>query len=90
MPSSALSTTSVACAGYCRYESATRWESIAYCATREGLLRQIKDHLQHIHGGDTIIPLVQLIAGHVDPKAWAIIEALPDYYPKAQKALEPQ
>ena len=63
-------------------KSPTRFESIAYCGTREGLLRRIKDHLQHLHGGETIIPLATLIADHAEPAAWAIIMTLPPYYPK--------
>jgi hypothetical protein len=61
-----------------------KWESFAFCGTREGLLLRIRDHLQqafHKHERD-LIPLAKLVELHCDPAAWAIIEALPDYYPK--------
>ena len=67
-------------------KSSTRWESFAFCGTKEGLLLRIKEHLQP---RDEILPLETLVR-NCDPAAWAIIEALPEYYPKAQKVLEPQ
>lgn len=59
-------------------KSLTRWESIGFCATREGLLLRIKEHLK----GRKILPLDVLVKHDCDPKARAIIEALPPYYPK--------
>ena len=60
-------------------KSPTRWESFAYCGTKEGLLLRIKEHLQ---GRDEILPLETLASRDCDPVAWAAIEALPEYYPK--------
>jgi hypothetical protein len=57
-------------------KSLTRWETIAYCATKAGLLLRIKEHLQP-RGTKEILPL-QEIAKLCDPKAWAIVEALAD------------
>ena len=61
----------------------TRFELIAYCATKEGLLLRIKEYWQRtFHRKEReLIPLAQLVELHSDPEAWAIIEALPDYYP---------
>jgi len=69
-------------------KSLTRWESFAYCATKEGLLLRIKEHWQQtFHRKEReISPLAQLVEMHCDPAAWAAIEALPAYYPKAQTA----
>lgn len=65
-------------------KSPTRWESIAYCATREGLLLRIREHLQP-RDAKTILPLEE-IAKFCDPEAWAVIKALPEFFPKAQSA----
>ena len=61
-------------------KSSTRWESIAFCATRQGLLIRIRDHLQNT----TLCPLETLVGRHCDPEAWAAIKALPDYYKHLQ------
>ena len=69
-------------------KSPTRWETLAYCATKIGLKLRLKLHLQ---GRDEILPLAELVREHVEPEAWAVVQALPDYYPKQaqpeQKAL---
>jgi hypothetical protein len=61
-------------------KSPTRWETIAFCATKEGLILRIKEHLQ-ARDSDMILPLKE-IAKRCDPEAWAAIEALPEYFPK--------
>jgi hypothetical protein len=62
----------------------TRWSSIAFCGTKQGLLMRIKEHLQ---GPDKISPLAVLLQRDCDLTAWAAIEALPDYYPKRASVL---
>ena len=71
-------------------KSPTRWESIAYCATKEGVILRIKDYLQYLEVRDKILPLETLLSIYsVDPAAWAIIEALADYFPKqARRRIE--
>jgi hypothetical protein len=54
-----------------RRKNPVRWLSLAYCGSKEGLLLRIKDHLQP--------PVAKLC----NPEAWAIIEALPDVFPKS-------
>ena len=62
-------------------KSPTRWSSIAYCATKVGLLLRIKWHLQG--NWPRILPLDTLLSRrHVDLDAWADIEALPAIYPR--------
>jgi len=61
-------------------KSPSRWESLAYCATCEGLWLRIREHLQP-RGANEILPLVGL-AKFCDPAAWEIVAALPDYHPK--------
>ena len=58
------------------------WSSFAFCATKEGLLLRIKEHWQQTSHKRELIPLERLVGQHCEPGAWAIIEALPDYYPK--------
>jgi hypothetical protein len=54
----------------------TRWETIAYCATRQGLLIRIRDHLPALEKDEPrTLPLEVLVGCHA-------IEALPDYFPK--------
>ena len=65
-------------------KSPARWESIAFCATKEGLLLRIKEHLQ---GRDEILPL-KALARCCDPGAWAAIMALPDSYPKQARSAQ--
>lgn len=60
-------------------KSATKWESIAFCGTKEGLFRRIKMHLQ---GRDEILPLEALVKRSCYPDAWRIIAALPEFYSK--------
>ena len=61
-------------------ERTARWTSFAFCATREGLLLRIREHLQP-RDAKEILPMEE-IAKYCDPEAWVVIEALPDYYPK--------
>ena len=65
-------------------KSPTRWESIAFCATRGGLILRIKEHWQQtFHRAEReLIPLETLVMLHCDPEAWGNIETLPAYYPK--------
>ena len=86
------------------------WSGFAYCATKEGLLLRIKEHLlkEHLNKLDcyqmqkraktdkrprvskealaaTEAARARLRSGDVasfgiDPAAWAIVEALPDYF----------
>jgi hypothetical protein len=65
-------------------KSPTRWETIAYCATRQGLLLRIRDHLQQSYHKEEreLIPLEKLVQLHCAPGAWAAVGALSDYYPK--------
>lgn len=61
----------------------TRWSSIAYCGSKEGLLLRIKEHLQ---GPDKILPLADLLKIYrVPPEAWNTVEALPDYFPSLKQ-----
>jgi len=99
--------------------SAKTWSSFAYCATKEGLLLRLRDHLLkgYLSRLDsytskeektldpkrgvlkskrtvsremldvTSVTRAALKRGDVarfgiEPKAWAVIEALPDYFPK--------
>jgi len=89
------------------------WVNVAFCATKEGLLLRIKEHLlkEHLNKLDcyqmqkrpktdkrprvskealeaTEAARALLRRGDVSsfgvaPEAWAVIEALPDYFPKA-------
>ena len=61
-------------------KSPSRWESIAFCATREGLWLRIREHLQP-RDAKEMLPM-EKIAKYCDPEARAAIEALPDNYPK--------
>jgi hypothetical protein len=63
-----------------RRKNPVRWLSLAYCGTKQGLLLRIKEHLQ---GRDEILPLETLVTRCCNPEAWAAIEALPDFFPKA-------
>ena len=70
-------------------KSPTRWETVAYCATKIGI--ENSGWKLHLQGRDEILPLAELVREHVEPEAWAVVQALPDYYPKQaqpeQKAL---
>ena len=66
-------------------KSPTRWESIAFCATKEGLLLRIKEHLQHLRNRNERLPLETLASLYCDPVAWEIVRALPDYYSKGNQ-----
>ena len=66
-------------------KSPTRWESIAFCATREGLWLRIREQLQP-RDAKTFLPMEE-IAKFCGPEAWAVIEAFPDYYPKQASVL---
>ena len=59
-------------------KSPTRFESIAYCATCEGLLLRIKRHLQP-RDAKKILPLVA-IAKFCDPDALRAVMELPEFY----------
>jgi len=65
-------------------KSATRWNSIAFCGTKTGLILRIKDHLRQTHHKKEreLVPLETLVMLHCDPEAWGNIETLPAYYPK--------
>jgi hypothetical protein len=102
-----------------------RWTSFAYCATREGLLLQLKTHLVEDrltelgcykprqekafstkHGRVVIKSRVtsemlavttetrarmaanDLAYFNVDMSAWAIVQALPEYFPKPKEDLK--
>lgn len=83
------------------------WASIAFCATREGLILRIKDWLlkEHLSKLDyyqvrkrkprvsrealeateaarALLKRGDVASFGVAPEAWAVIEALPDFYPK--------
>ena len=64
----------------------SRWESIDFCGTKEGLLLRVRCHLQHLHNPNERTPLGTLADLYCDPDAWDIIEVLPDFYPKARAA----
>lgn len=68
-------------------KSPTRWESIAFCGTKQGLLLRIRDHLQDSYHRKEckLLSLERLVLLHCEPAGWAAIEALPDYYPKVTK-----
>jgi hypothetical protein len=58
------------------------WTSFAYCATRQGLLIRIRDHLQAMEKDEPrTLPLDALVGRHCDPEAWAVIQALPKQAP---------
>lgn len=62
----------------------SQWRNVAYCATREGMLLRIRDHLQSLEPkARAWMSLRTLAHRHCRPPAWAIIEALPDVFPKA-------
>ncbi len=56
-------------------KSPSRFESIAFCGTKQGLILRIREHLQP-RDARQILPLEEIAA------AWAAIEALPEYFPK--------
>ena len=65
-------------------KSASRWNSIAFCGTKTGLILRIKEHLRQTHHKKEreLVPLETLVELHCDAAAWAIIGGLPDYFPK--------
>ena len=62
--------------------AAAAWRNIAFCGTKEGLLLGIKTHLQAVSREKTTLPLETLVARYCDSAAWALVEALPDFFPK--------
>ena len=92
------------------------WSGFAYCATKEGLLLRIKEHLlkEHLNKLDcyqaqkraktdkrprvsrealeateaarALLKRGLVSSFGVAPEAWAVIEALPDYFPKTLTA----
>ena len=56
-------------------KSPSRFESIAFCGTKQGLILRIREHFQP-RDAKQILPLEEIAA------AWAAIEALPEYFPK--------
>ena len=56
-------------------KSPSRFESIAFCGTKQGLILRIREHLQP-RDAKQILPLEEIAA------AWAAIEALPEHFPK--------
>ena len=67
---------------------------VAYALGNPCLLRdknRIETPAVHLQGRDEILPLAELVREHVEPEAWTVVQALPDYYPKQaqpeQKAL---
>jgi len=61
------------------------WASFAFCGTREVLVLRIKAHLQAHSGEKRTLSLDVLASRYCDPAAWAIIAALPDYFPKTDQ-----
>ncbi len=61
------------------------WSSFAFCQTKAGLVLRIKAHLQARSGHQKTLPLDRLAGRYCDPDAWAIVEALPDFFPKEDR-----
>jgi hypothetical protein len=66
-----------------RRKNPVRWLSLAYCATKAGLVLRVKAHLQAQSNEKKTLPLDVLVSRYADPEAWRAIEGLPDVFRKA-------